>query len=327
MLDSFLNIVTSPFIQLFILGMLAGFFKSDLEIPEAFTKALSIYLMLAIGLKGGMEINNSKTPFTEIITILIVGVGLGFLIPFLAYFFLRKTTKLSRLDASAVSAHYGSISMVTFSVGMGFLKSKNIHFDGYVLSLAALMESPAIVSALILAKRSQRLAGEQKERLLSSKILKEVFLNGSILLLVGGVIIGITANPNGIAVVKPYLVDPFYGILCLFLLELGLVSSKQLKNISSFTPSLVIFGIYMPVISASLSLLISSIFGFDFGNSVLLAVLCASASYIAVPAALKIALPQANPAYYITMSLCITFPFNLIFGIPFYHYLAEMFIK
>ncbi|MDX1949927.1 MAG: sodium-dependent bicarbonate transport family permease [Rickettsiales bacterium] len=327
MLETFLNIITSPFIQLFILGMLAGFFKSDLEIPEAFTKALSIYLMLAIGLKGGLEINNSKTPFEDIITIIIVGVFLSFCLPFLAYFFLRKTTNLSRLDASAVSAHYGSISMVTFSFGMSYLKSKGIHFDGYVLSLAALMESPAIVSALILAKRSQRLAGDKKERLLSSKVLKEVFLNGSILLLVGGIIIGITANQNGINVVKPYLVDPFYGILCLFLLELGLVSSKQLKNISSFKPSLVLFGIYMPIISAIISLFLSDLFNFDFGNAILLSILCASASYIAVPAALKIALPEANPAYYITLSLCITFPFNLTFGVPFYHYLAEIIIK
>jgi hypothetical protein len=323
-MEAAINIITSPFIQLFILGLLAGFFRSDLKIPEAFTKMLSIYLMLAIGLKGGVEINKSDLPFAEIFIVLLTGVVLSFLLPFLSYALIRKTCRLDRLNAAAVSAHYGSVSAVTFGYAMGYLGDQGIHFEGYLVTLMALMEFPAILSGLILAKRSKKLESQSKEKLLSMKLIQEVFLNGSIVLLIGGLIIGMSGNEKGMAVIKPYLIDPFYGILGLFLLELGLVAARRLKEVENFPFKLAMFGIYMPLISAVIGTLISNIFGFDVGTTILLSTLAASASYIAVPAAMKIALPEANPAYYVTLSLCITFPFNLIVGVPLYTWMAGL---
>jgi hypothetical protein len=324
MAEIFLQIITSPFIQLFILGLLAGFFKSDLELPKAFVKALSIYLMLAIGLKGGLAIGSTTAPISEISTVLLSGVFLAVTIPMIAYFLLRKTTNLSRLDAAAICAHYGSVSAVTFSYGLTFLKNNDIPYEGYVLTLMAIMEFPAILMGLIFAKRSVRLNNATKEKLFSTKVLKEVFLNGSIVLLIGGLLVGMTANDKAMENVKPYLIDPFYGILCLFLLELGLVAAKEMQNNKNFPLKLALFGVYMPLISASIALGISWIFNFELGTAILLSILSASASYIAVPAAMRIALPEANAGYYITLALCITFPFNLILGIPIYAYFAKM---
>ena len=325
-METLIFVFTSPYIQLFILGLLAGYFKSDLELPQAFTKALSIYLMLAIGMKGGVEIANSTVPFTEIILVLGFAFLLSLLIPFLSFFFLRKTTELSRLDSAAIAAHYGSVSAVTFSFGMAVLNDKGIPFEGYVVTVLAIMEFPAILSGLLLAKKSERLAKDSKQKMLSSKILREVFLNGSIVLLIGGMIVGMTANEVAMAKVKPYLIDPFFGVLCLFLLELGLVCAKQVREAKGFSFKLFAFGIYMPIIASTITMFFCVLLGFDLGVSILLVTLAASASYIAVPAAMKIALPDANPAYYITLSLCITFPFNLLIGIPVYTYFAQMLI-
>jgi hypothetical protein len=302
---------------------LAGFFRSDLKIPESFTKVLSIYLMLAIGLKGGVEIRETTVDIFEVMGVLLVGVIFSFILPFISYFFVRKTTHLDRLDAAAVSAHYGSVSAVTFSYAMGYIKNEGIIFEGYLVTLMALMEFPAILSGLILAKRSRKLQNQSKEKLLSGKIIREVFLNGSIVLLVGGLIIGMSGNDKGMTVIKPYLIDPFYGILGLFLLELGLVAARRLKEIDGFPKALALFGVYMPLVAATISLTTSYLLGFDLGTTILLTTLAASASYIAVPAAMKIALPDANPAYYVTLSLCITFPFNLIIGVPLYTELAK----
>jgi hypothetical protein len=323
-METALTIITSPFIQLFILGLLAGFFKSDLELPQAFTKALSIYLMLAIGMKGGIEIAKTDAPIAEVFAVIMSGIVLSFSFPFISYFIIRKTTKLNRIDSAAISAHYGSVSAVTFSFAMAFLKEQNIPFEGYAVTVLAVMEFPAILAGLILAKKSQRLDSEIKTKMLSSKVLKEVFLNGSIVLLVGGMIVGMTSNPDALAKVKPYLVDPFYGILCLFLLELGLLASKKVKEVKEFSWKLAAFGIYMPLINATIGFTVATFLGFNLGMAILFVTLCASASYIAVPAAMKIALPQANPAYYITLSLCITFPFNMLFGIPLYTAVGKM---
>ncbi len=326
MSDLIIQILTSPYIQLFILGLLAGFFKSDLELPAAFTKTLAIYLMLAIGLKGGMELHSTKAPFSEVFLVLMAGIVLGFLIPFIAYCLLRKMSGIDRLNAAAVAAHYGSVSAVTFSFAMGYLTNNGIFFAGYLVTLLAVMESPAILTGLYLAKRSKRIDSNKKEKLLSSKLLREVFLNGSIVLLIGGLVIGMTMNVEGKETIKPYLIDPFYGILCLFLLELGLVASKEIKNVTNFSFMTILFGILMPLIGAALGLATSILLQFDVGTATLLSVLCASASYIAVPAAMKLALPEANPAYYITLSLCITFPFNLILGVPLYAEIANRFL-
>lgn len=326
MIDFILPILTSPYIQLFILGLLAGFFNSDLVLPEALTKALAIYLMLAIGLKGGLALKEGSSDLSGIVTLIVIGIAFSFLLPFLSYFILRQTVRLDRVNCAAISAHYGSISAVTFSFASSYLYTKHIEFNGVMVAVLAFMEFPAILSGLMLAKRSRRLENAQREKLLSAKIVREVFLNGSIVLLIGGIIIGITSSEHGMTKIKPYLIDPFYAILSLFLLELGLVASRKMKDLDGFPLSLVIFGILMPLIGASICLGVCYIAGFDLGTTIMLTVLVASASYIAVPAAMKIALPQANPAYYVTLSLCITFPFNLILGVPLYTYLAEMII-
>lgn len=326
-METAIQILTSPFIQLFILGLLAGFFKSDLELPEALTKTLSIYLMLAIGMKGGIEIAHTEAPISEIFTLLLTAIALSFFTPYLCFYFLRKTTDVSRLDAAAISAHYGSVSAVTFSFALAYLKDKGIAVEGYAVTLLAVMEFPAILGGLMLAKKSVRLPNEKKTKLLSKKILQEVFLNGSVFLLLGGMVIGATANEPALAKVKPYLIDPFNGILCLFLLELGLLASKEAKKVKNFSWKLAAFGVYMPIILGLITYPIALIFGFTPGDTIILAILGASASYIAVPAAMKIALPEANPAYYITLSLCITFPLTMIVYIPMFTYLGELLLR
>jgi uncharacterized protein len=325
-MEVLIQILTSPFIQLFILGLLAGGFKSDLELPEALTKSLSIYLMLAIGMKGGLEIAHTQADSNEIILLITVAIAMSFLTPYLCYYVLRKTTAVSRLDAAAISAHYGSVSAVTFSFALAYLKDVGVHVEGYAVTLLAVMEFPAILGGLMLAKRSVRLPNEKKTRLLSPKILQEVFLNGSVFLLLGGMVIGATASPEGMAKVKPYLIDPFNGILCLFLLELGLLASKEMKKVKDFSWQLAAFGVYMPIILGLITFPIAILLGFTPGDTIILAILGASASYIAVPAAMKIALPEANPAYYITLSLCITFPLTMIFYVPLFTYLGKVFI-
>ncbi len=326
-MEILIQILTSPFIQLFILGLLAGFFKSDLELPEALTKSLSIYLMLAIGMKGGIEIAHTQAAYSEIALLLATAIALSFLTPYLCYWILRKTTEITRLDAAAISAHYGSVSAVTFSFALTYLRDRGVHVEGYAVTLLAVMEFPAILGGLMLAQRSVRLPHEKKTKLLSKKVLQEVFLNGSVFLLLGGMIIGATANPEGMAKVKPYLIDPFNGILCLFLLELGLLAAKEVKKVNNFSWKLAAFGVYMPIVLGLITFPIAMILGFTPGDTIILAILGASASYIAVPAAMKIALPEANPAYYITLSLCITFPLTMIVYIPMFTYLGQMLLK
>jgi len=306
--------------------MLAGFFKSDLELPQAFVKALSIYLMLAIGLKGGLAIKKSDVPLAEILYILGAGVSLSIIIPIISYALLRKTTGISRYDAAAICAHYGSVSAVTFGYGLTFLGNNDISFQGHILTLPPIMEFTAILMGLLLAKRSNRLNSKTKENLFSAKVLKEVLLNGSIVLLIGGMLVGLTANEKAMASVKPYLIDPFNGILCLFLLELGLVAAKGIIDSKNFPIKLAFFGVYMPLLSAAIALGLAYILGLELGTAILLMVLAASASYIAVPAAIRIAIPEANAGYYITLSLCVTFPFNLVIGVPLYTYIAKLFL-
>ncbi len=326
-IDILHDIVTSPFIQFFLLAIIAGLAKSDLNIPDQVTKALSMYLMLAIGLKGGLAIANSSVPLTEIAVVLLSGVFLSFLIPLIGYGLLRKTTGLSRLDSAAIAAHYGSVSVVTFSYAVAYLNGKGYSHAGYVVTLMAFMEAPAIITGLLLAKGSQRLKPGAKRRLLSPEVLRDVAFNSSVVLLLGGLIIGLTADKQAIEGLKPYLINPFYAVLCIFLIDLGLITARQFKNLKIFPFPLILYCLYMPLISMAIGLTTAAILGLHLPEMMLLATLCASASYIAVPAAMRIALPEANPALYVTCSLAITFPFNLIVGIPLYFYLADWLAK
>ncbi len=317
------DIITSPFIQFFILALIAGLVKSDLFLPDQIAKALAMYLMLAIGMKGGLAIRQSDVDLSEVAMVLASGVIVGFTLPLIGFFLLRKTTALSRIDSAAVASHYGSVSVVTFSYATSFLAGKNYDYQGYIVTLMALMEAPAIISCLILARDSRQLKKSEKRHLFSRRLLQETLFNGSIVLLFGGIIIGLTGQEGRIDVVKQYLIDPFPAVLCIFLLELGLLTARKLENLKLFSKGTLLFGIYMPLIGAALGITISKILGLALPEMVLFATLCASASYIAVPAALQIALPKANPALYVTSSLAITFPFNLIIGIPLYYQVSK----
>ena len=315
----------SPAILFFALGVLAGFFKSDLEIPDSISRYLSIYLMMAIGFKGGVAIANTHSFDTTMLTTVAAGVAIGFLQPFIGYRLLRWTTKLDSPTAAAVAAHYGSISMVTFVTAVAFLKESDIVYAGYIVAVLALMEAPAIISGLYLAHRDapRTRSHEKEERVLFQR---DIFTNGAILLLLGAFVIGWLSGQDGMVKMEGFLVTPFQGILALFLLDMGLLVAKNLHHLKSFTFRLAAFGIYMPLLGASIGLAWSAFIGLDVGTGMLFAVLCASASYIAVPAAMRLALPEAKAAIYVPLSIAITFPFNVTVGIPLYYALAQHFL-
>lgn len=303
----------SPMVLCFILGVIAGLSRSDLTIPECFTKTLSIYLMLAIGLKGGYTLNCCDR-LTPLIAPLMIGVLLSFMIPFLSYGLLRLTKSTTPVSAAAIAAHYGSVSVVTFAAATNYLSDAGVSFEPYMVALLSLMETPAIVSGLLLS---------QNKRLSLSFVFNDIILNKSVVLLIGGFLIGIMTTPQGFQGIAPFFVDPFKGIVCLFLLDLGLLVAEKLKNKNSLNVKLILFGLYMPLIGGLIGMGCGYLLGLSLGGTTLLAVLSASSSYIAVPAAMRTALPEADSAQYVGLSLGITFPFNIIIGIPLYYTLVK----
>ena len=324
-LGLFTQNLLSPAILFFALGMMAGLLKSDLDVPDQISRYLSIYLMMAIGFKGGVAIAETPDINGEVIATVVAGLAVGFLQPFLGYWLLKQTTKLDGPTAAAVAAHYGSISMVTFVTAANFLGANEIVYAGYIVAVLALMEAPAILSGLFIAHRAAPETIRATEKA-TPRLSKEIFTNGAILLLVGAFMIGWITGKPGYVKMEGFLVTPFQGILALFLLDMGLLVSRQLHHLKEFTFKLALFGIYMPLIGATVGLTTSSIIGLDLGTGMLFTVLCASASYIAVPAAMRLALPQAKAAIYVPMSLAITFPFNIVIGIPLYYAAAERFL-
>ena len=300
----------APTVLFFALGVVASLLRSDLTIPEAVAKGLSLYLMLAIGFKGGAAVAGQGVDSTMVLA-LIAGALLSALIPFIAYSMLRTTTGLQQVDAAAVAAHYGSISIVTFLAATQALQWSGIAFEGYLVAVAAAMETPAIAAALIMASNGRkRFDGET---------LRDVLLNGSIVVLVGAFIIGVVTGEKGLKSIAPFIVDPFTGVLCLFLLDMGLIAGRGLRQgREHLTAPLIAFGIYMPLIGGALGAGAALAIGLSAGGTGLMITLCASASYIAVPAALRLALPEAQPSIYLPLSLGVTFPFNLTIGIPLY---------
>ncbi len=309
----------TPAIMFFALGVFAGFVKSDLSVPESISKFLSLYLMMAIGFKGGVAIADTPEINSEVIYTALAGVVLGFLQPFLAYALLKLTTKLDKATAAAVAAHYGSISMVTFVTAATFLDAHEIVYAGYIVAVLALMEAPAIMSGLFLARKGETVPNDTGSR----SLLHEISTNGAILLLLGAFLIGWASGQSGMNQVSGFISDPFQGILCLFLLDMGLLVARNMEHLKNFTFSLILFGIYMPLLGALAGLGISFMIGLDLGTALLFTVLCASASYIAVPAAMRLALPEAKATIYVPMSLAVTFPFNIILGIPLYYSIAQ----
>lgn len=314
--------LASPMVLFFALGVAAALHRSDLSVPEAAAKFLALYLMLAIGFKGGVEVSKSGLDPAMGLTI-GAGILLSFAIPLAGYFFIRMTTRLGAIDAAAVAAHYGSISIVTFVAATEIVRGLGLAYEGYLIAVAAVMETPAIVAALLLARRAAPAAGDGPREGMGP-LLREVATNGSIVILVGAFLIGWITGERGMSMISPFIVDPFRGILCLFLLDMGLVAGRGLRQgARELSPPLIAFGIYFPLVSASLAAALVVPLGLSVGGAALFITLAASASYIAVPAAMRLALPEANPAIYLTLSLGVTFPFNLSLGIPLYAAVAQ----
>ena len=309
----------SPMVLFFVLGFVAALGRSDLSVPEAVAKIMALYLMLAIGFKGGFEL--SRQGLTGPVPLALLAGGLlSALLPCIGYAMLRLTTRLAVPDAAAVAAHYGSISVVTFVAATEFLRAIGVSPPGYMVAVMALMETPAIVTGLILA----RIAGgmQRSGPMIDTRLAREVFLNGSVVLLVGAFLIGWITGDDGMTALAPFIETPFNGVLCLFLLDMGLVAAQRLREARGLGPATFLFGIYMPLTNATIGAVVGALIGLPPAAATLLAVLCGSASYIAVPAAMRLALPAASPSIYLTLSLAITFPFNLSIGIPLYHAMA-----
>jgi uncharacterized protein len=316
-IDLAIGNLVSPAVLFFVLGVLAALAKAELSIPEAIAKTLALYLMMAIGFKGGVEVAKSGLT-VDLLFAMGAGIVLSAALPVAGFWFLRATTKLDAVNAAAVAAHYGSISIVTFIAATQTLQMLGVGFEGYMIAVAAVMETPAILVALLLAGKNHS-SGQSK-----SKLWHEVLLNASVVMLVGSFLIGWATGEAGAAQVKPFLVDIFRGVLCLFLLDMGLVAGRGLRNgFRQLQPAVLAFGIYMPLFSAGVAAVVCYGLGLSTGSAALLITLSASASYIAVPAAMRLALPEAQPSIYLTLSLAVTFPFNLSIGIPLYFWLAE----
>ncbi len=311
-----LDTLTSPIILFFALGLLAALARSEMTVPEAFAKGLAIYLMMAIGLKGGVEM--AANPLTgEVIRAFGAGIVLSFVLPLVAFMALRLTSKIDRVDAAASAAHYGSISIVTFVAATEVVQAVGLMPGGHLVAVAAVMETPAIITALLLASQAgarKNVAGSQQ-----GELFREVMLNASVVVLVGALIVGWIIGPEGFEPTKPFFVASFQGVLCLFLLDMGLSAGRGLRQgWRQLDAGAVTFGLYMPLISAGFASALCWVLALQPGDAALLITLAASASYIAVPAAMRLALPRAKPAIYLTLSLGVTFPFNLTFGIPLY---------
>lgn len=303
----------------FALGLAAALARSELSVPEAVAKTLALYLMMSIGFKGGAEVAKSGVSL-NMLGVVGAGILLSFLIPVIAFFILRAISKLSVVNAAAVSAHYGSISIVTFVAATETVKGFGLPFEGYIIAVAAIMETPAILSALLLARKFG--AEDSSEPI--GKLLREIALNASVVMLVGSFLIGWATGAKGLAMIAPFIIEPFRGILCLFLLDMGLVAGRGMRQgMKHLSVPVIGFGFGMPILSALLATLACLVIPISPGGAALFITLSASASYIAVPAAMRLALPEANPSIYLTLSLGVTFPFNLTLGIPIYLALAS----
>jgi len=318
-----LSTFTSPVILFFVLGMLAAAVRSELSIPEPFAKAMSIYLMIAIGLKGGVAVAKSGLGI-EMISAMAAGAVLSFAIPFYVSALLRRIGRLDPLNAGAVAAHYGSVSVVTYVTAIEILGAQSLPVAGYMVAVLAVMETPAILSGLLLARKGMAPAtGSDAGGHARSDLLREVFLNASVVLLIGSFIIGAIAGPDGFSEVQPVFDTGFKGVLCLFLLDMGLLAARRLRQSRSITWRLALLAVAFPLFNGALGVLVGVGIGLDTGSVAALGVLCASASYIAVPAAMRMALPQADAGIYLAMSLSITFPFNILIGISLITWLAR----
>ncbi len=301
----------SPMILAFALGVLARLLKSDLAFPEALYTALSIYLLFAIGLKGGVEV--AETPLTVLLLPTLATLLLALFRPLLGYALARGFLKVDRLNAAALAAHYGSVSAVTFLAAFTFARAAGQSPEGFMPALVALLEVPGIVLALALARRGEVGLGP---------VFREALTGKSVFLLLGGFLVGAVSGEAGMERVKAFFVDPFYGALTLFLLDLGMVAASRLADLRKVGFRLVLYGTLLPLLHGAIGVCLGHLAGLSVGGSMVLGAMAASASYIAAPAAVRMAIPEANPSLYLGASLAVTFPFNLVLGIPIYYALA-----
>ncbi len=318
----FFSNLTSPPLLFFLLGVFAVVIRSDLDVPDQVAKFLSLYLLFAIGFKGGVAIAESELSMV-VGRDLLMATALSAIIPFYVFFLVKR--QFGAANAAATAATYGSISAVTFVTAISYLDAGKIEWSGYMVAAMALMESPAIIVGLLLYYRSQSGPAESSGATMG-EMIHESLSNGSVLLIVGSLVIGWISGPAGLAQVDLLVKDLFIGVLCLFLLDMGIVAARRLRDLGTAevkVSMLLFWGLILPLINAIVALALVFAFDVPEGNALLLVVLAASGSYIAVPAAMRLALPQANPSVYLPMSLAISFPFNLVIGIPLYHQLIN----
>ena len=321
---------TDPAILFFLFGILAGSLKSNLEIPAQISRFLSLYLLMALGLKGGFALAKSGLT-AEVIISLGAALGMAALVPMLGYLTLRRF--LNGFDAAAIAATYGSVSAVTFITAVQYLDTQGIQFGGHMAAAMALMESPAIVLAVVLANHARQQAsavpamnptGPSNPPL--GRILHEALTDGAQLLLLGAMLIGVLTGESGQAAMKPFSVDLFKGMLAFFLLDMGLLAARNMGKLRGQSAWLLVYALVGPLVHAGIALMLGGALDMSAGNTALLMVLAASASYIAVPAVIRHAIPEANPTLYFGMSLGLTFPFNILVGIPLYVHAAQLWV-
>jgi uncharacterized protein len=314
----------SPAVLFFALGIAAALLKSDLKFPKVLYVTLTIYLLLALGFKGGVAINAAGVGV--VILPALAAMLLGALIPLWTYPLLRFGGKLKPVDAAAIAAHYGSVSAVTFITATNYLKGINEPYENYATAFLAVMESPAIIVGVLLGKMTLQRGNSVFNGSFKS-LLREAVFGRSVFLLLGALLVGALCGKAGMDKVEPFFVTPFQGVLALFLLEMGMVAGQRLGDLKKVGPFLVAFGILIPIFHGCLGVLLGKYAGLSLGGTTLMGVLAASASYIAAPAAMRLSLPEANPALYLTPSLAITFPFNITLGIPVYFAMARYFLN
>jgi len=309
--------LTNPALLFFVLGVIAIYLKSDLEIPDNSSKFISLYLLFAIGFKGGQELSHEVLSL-EVGWSMLFGFFISIAIPFYTFFILKK--KFSVFDAGAIAATYGSVSAVTFVTAVSYLEVQQLNLHGYMVAIMAFMESPAIIMGLLLISIFNK---DDNEIITKRTAIKHSFTNGSVLLIIGSLIIGYLASAKQAEGIKPFTNDLFKGFLAIFLLDMGVTSGKKLKTFLSLGWFPVIFAIVIPIVNGCIVALLSSFITHDISNRFIFAILAASASYIAVPAAMKISVPQSNPGLFLPMALAITFPINITIGMPTYFLIVQ----
>jgi hypothetical protein len=309
--------LTNPALLFFVLGIVAVYLKSDLEIPQNSSKFISLYLLFAIGFKGGQELSH-ETFTGEIAWSMLFGIVISSIIPLYTFFILKK--KLSIFDSGAIAAAYGSVSAVTFVTAASFLESQQLSLHGHMVAIMALMEWPAIIVGLLLISMYNK---EEQSKINKTSVIKHSFTNGSVLLIMGSLIIGFVASAKHAEGIKPFTNDLFKGFLAIFLLDLGITSGRKLKAFFSFGWFPLLFAIFIPLINGCIFAFLSKYVTQEISNRFMFAILAASASYIAVPAAMKISVPKANPGLFLPMALAVTFPINITIGMPIYFLIVQ----